>query len=403
MGEKGRRMKQGKIQLQAVISVFLGTMTLAVWGQGWAENNSPHAGRSPLASPGSQRQEFRKQNTAWEPIPLSAEHRRWMYETEEDTLTKPVCTGGRRVTLKCRDKEHYVTTNEFHHELYDPYLRGLGGAYAGVGTDQNFTLIAWSRSRIAFLMDYDPVVVSINYAHRAFILAATTRQKYLYFWKPQNKQKGAALLRRVYHNHPEKEAIVDAYLFARKPINFHYHILQKRRFGWNYHRMKPDPTRRNLRDKRDYNWIHQESDYLYIRKMFQQDRIRVMKGDLLLDKSLRGIGTICRKMNMPFRVLYMSNAEEFWKYPPSFRQNILNLPMDQHSVIVRTRFTSKYGPRLDAWIYILQQGPHFQTMLKDPKHEKVDAMMVNYKNIVRGLFTIHVPTPKGAMRHLKTP
>lgn len=339
----------------------------------------------------------------WTPTQIPASKRSIMYGTPQDKLWKPVCTGGRRVTRKCRDKQHYVTTNEFHHELFYPYLKNRAGAYAGVGTDQNFTFIAWARSRVAFLMDYDPVVVRVNLAHQAFILKSPNRRAYLRYWRPRYKKRGAKLLRKFYKNHPEREGIVEAYFFARKTVNFHYHIIRKRRFGWNYHRMRPAPKRRNLRDKRDFNWMHKESNYQYIRKMFQTGRIRIMKGDLLGSKSLRGIGNACRKMGVSLRLLYMSNAEEFWKYPTNFRKNITNLPMDSKSLIIRTRFTSKYGSRLDAWIYILHKGKHFQKMVKKSSVQKVDHSMKPLKKVVRGLFTVKVPLPKGAMRHLRTP
>ncbi|TNE48858.1 MAG: hypothetical protein EP343_13295 [Deltaproteobacteria bacterium] len=382
--------------------IFLGQ----VWGLGlllcvggWLVAPPAHADLAPFRG----KRKRRAKRAGWMPTKLPSAQRKIMYGTAEDKLSKPVCTGGRRVTLQCRDKQHYLTTNEFHHELFYPYLINRGGAYAGVGTDQNFTFISWARSRIAFLMDYDPVVVRINLAHRAFILTSPNRRGYLKYWKPRNKKRGARLLRKFYKNHPEREGIVEAYFYARKTINFHYHIIRKRRFGWNYHRMRPAPKRKNLRDKRDFNWMHKESNYRYIRRMFQTGRIRIMRGDLLLASSLRGIGNACRKMGIPLRLLYMSNAEEFWKYPENFRKNIRNLPMDKKSLVIRTRFTSKYGSRLDAWIYILHKGLHFQKMVKKASVKKVDDSMKPLKKVVRGLFTIKVPLPPGAMRHLRTP
>ncbi len=339
----------------------------------------------------------------WMPTPLPKKQRKILFGSPEDTLTKKACTGRRRVTLKCRDKQHYITTNEFHHEMWYPYIKNRGGGYVGVGTDQNFTLMAWARSRIGWMIDYDPVVVRVNLAHRAFILNSPNRRKYRRYWTRRHEKRSVRFLRKFYKKHPDREGIIEAFLYARLKVNFHYHIIKKRRFGWNFHRMKVDPKRKNLRDKRDFNWMHQESTYQYIRKMFQTHRIRVMKGDLLLSTSIRGIGKAAKKMGIPIRLFYTSNAEEFWKYPKSFRLNFLGLPMDKRSLILRTRFTSKYGNRLDAWIYIIQSGLHFQKMLRNPANNRVDTTMRYRKKVIRGLFTIKVPTPRSYMRHLRTP
>jgi hypothetical protein len=328
----------------------------------------------------------------WQPTHLSKKEQKLLYSTAEDKLTKPVCTGRQRVTITCRDQKHYVTTNEYHHEVFYPYVKHLGGGHVGVGTDQNFTFIAWARSRMAWLMDYDPVVVRLNLAHRAFILHSKTRKTYTSRWyKGANERASIELLRRVYKKHPEREEIVEAYLHGRQTVSFHYHLIAKRRFGWDYHKMQAAPNKRDLQDLRDFSWMHQEEHYQYIRKMFQTNRIRIMKGDLLLTKSLRGIAHASRRLGVPIRITYLSNAEEFWRYPKTFRDNIRALPMDERSVILRTRFTSKYGPRLDAWIYIVQNGLNFQQLLAKPQYNGIDQMMRYHTRVSKGFYTIQIP------------
>jgi len=38
-------------------------------------------------------------------------------------------------------REHFTVSNEYRHDLWFPYLRGLGGVYLGVAADQNFKKI----------------------------------------------------------------------------------------------------------------------------------------------------------------------------------------------------------------------------------------------------------------------
>ena len=52
--------------------------------------------------------------------------------------------GDERIVSK---REHFTVSNEYRHDLWFPYLRGLGGAYVGGASDQNYTLMAVARLR----------------------------------------------------------------------------------------------------------------------------------------------------------------------------------------------------------------------------------------------------------------
>ena len=53
-------------------------------------------------------------------------------------------------------------------------IGGLGGAYIGVATDQNYTMAAAARSELLFLMDYDAEVGRIHRIYHAFMAEAAT-------------------------------------------------------------------------------------------------------------------------------------------------------------------------------------------------------------------------------------
>ena len=40
---------------------------------------------------------------------------------------------------------HYVISNEDRHDLWLKTVQGKGGAYLGVGTDQNYVLAGWQN------------------------------------------------------------------------------------------------------------------------------------------------------------------------------------------------------------------------------------------------------------------
>ena len=54
-----------------------------------------------------------------------------------------------------------------------------GGVYLGVGPDQNFTLIAPSRPKLAFVIDFRRRNALVHYLHKALMLLAPTRAEYL--------------------------------------------------------------------------------------------------------------------------------------------------------------------------------------------------------------------------------
>lgn len=303
--------------------------------------------------------------------PLTAKEREIFYGSAEDKLDKEVCIGKRkRVTLTCRDERHYVRMNEWYHNVWHPYIKNIGGGYVGVGSDQGFTFIAWARSEFAWQMDYDPVVVAVNRVHKALILASPTIEDYLSLWRYKNHKKAYAAIEKEWGSHKDFKLIKSAYRQYRVEIggSIKQAMRQKKR-------------------QRSY-WLHDASDYAYIRKMHQLGRIRILGGDLLKDKSLRGIGDSAKKLGIKMRIVYTSNAEEFWPFPQDFKDNFLNLPMDDKSVVLRTRHTSKYGPRIGSYIYIVHAGLDMQAQLKDPQTKGLWVILRHRRAGRPGFFTI---------------
>jgi hypothetical protein len=310
--------------------------------------------------------------------PMSDAQRKAFFGTPEDVLKKKPCKGNKRVTLHCRDKEHYVVSNESHHELYRGPLKGIRGGYIGVGSDQNFTLMSFARSEFAWMMDYDPVVVWMNHVHRGLILKAPTRQAYLRLWTAKSRSKALSLLAAVYKGHRLKRRVLWTYRNWRSFVRAH----QLRQVI----RLRKARIRRG--DKRIFSWLHSDDTYGYIRAMFQANRIRIMKGDLLLNTSLRGIGRVTRKFRFPVRIVYLSNAEEFWPYTKNFRANMRGLHMDKRSRLVRTRYGKHYRGMIGRWMYLLQSGLDFQKGLGLPKTKSVFSFLKRRKFVTKGLFSI---------------
>jgi hypothetical protein len=72
-----------------------------------------------------------------------------------------------------------VTSNESQHYLFMPYIKNLGGAYVGVAAEANYSFIAYSKSRFAFLLDYDVHVVRLHRMIKALVKDAATPKEFI--------------------------------------------------------------------------------------------------------------------------------------------------------------------------------------------------------------------------------
>lgn len=258
--------------------------------------------------------------------------------------TKKLCSKAGRSYNYCRDPNHYVLSNERRQFLWRPFLQNLGGAHVGIGADQNYNFIAWSRSQVAWLMDYDHVIVWIHQLHRAFILKSPRAEAYLEYWKPKNAKKSMKLLRKMYAKDTHRKMILRAYDRYRSKIMGSFQ--RDLRF------LKKNKKSKRLR----HYWLFNPKHYKYIRTLYQLKRIRLMPGDLLKHKSLKGAAQAAKKMGLTVRTCYLSNAEEVWLFPPTYRKYFRTMPFDKVSILIRTGSLSRWRTKKYGWFHYNLQG-----------------------------------------------
>jgi hypothetical protein len=77
--------------------------------------------------------------------------------------------------------------------------------------------------------------------------------------------------------------------------------------------------------------------YQHLRTMLEEGRIRPMLANLLEDTGVNGIAAAARSLEVPIRVMYLSNAEQYWRrYAPQYRENVAALPFADDAVLLRT-------------------------------------------------------------------
>lgn len=90
--------------------------------------------------------------------------------------------------------EHFTVSNEYRHDLWFPCVRDRGGAYVGVASDQNYTLIAAARSEVAFLVDLDRQVVDLHRIYASLIAAAPDPAAFLALFEPRARKTARAAI-----------------------------------------------------------------------------------------------------------------------------------------------------------------------------------------------------------------
>jgi hypothetical protein len=255
---------------------------------------------------------------------------------------------------------HYVKSNEVRHDVYFPYVAGKGGAYIGVGSDQNYTVMAAAGSELAFLMDIDQSVIDLHRCYEALIEASPDPKTLFERWAPAGEADSVQLIEAMYEGlpEPERKRIVRLYRNARETVYIHLdHVINRTRDG------KPS------------SWLSDPAMYAHIRKLYQSDRIRMMAGDLTGSNSLQTAATAARALEVPFGVVYLSNAEEYFDYGKSFVANFEALPTLDGALLLRTIYSKKWVHADQLWAYQVQPIADFRARLGDRKNRSRNPML----------------------------
>jgi hypothetical protein len=293
-----------------------------------------------------------------------------------------------RLTLRLSEPGGYFgSDNLVSNELsYQHVLNKLekmnitGGAYLGVGPDQNYTYIAQIKPRLAFMIDIRRDNMLQHLMFKALFILGRNRLEYLslLFGKPlpPNPQqwqdrsirdlvdyidrtasdpKLVERTRSKIHqltsgfgiplSESDKAAINHIYdSFVEAGLEVRYTI-RDRPSGRTFF-----PPYRELLLERDLegrqrNYLAAEADYRFLKQMMEEDRIIPVTGDLSGPHALRSIGQYLTEIGERVSAFYTSNVEFYLMRQGGFErfvENLKSLPIDQKSVIIRSYFNYAY-------------------------------------------------------------
>lgn len=273
------------------------------------------------------------------PLPLFEGEREIFWSSLEDAPSEVF--GG---VTKAREGKHYVAGNEWGLHVFKQHIEDLGGGYIGVGSDQGYLLAGWMKADFAWFVDYDPAVVTIHDCYRAFFSHSESLEDFLALWEKDGRTRARAILDEFYSGDQRRR--------AREMYG------QER--GWIRQRLR----RLARKYRRVPSFLSDEKEYAFVRESVMNGRFRSMQANLLKEGAIQNIAKSAKKLGVPIKVLYLSNAEEYWKqFPEVYRENIRSLAFAEDGVILRTLLT--WSKNKD-YRYNLQAAHHYIEWLALP-------------------------------------
>lgn len=268
------------------------------------------------------------------------------------------------------------TSNETSYLHIVDKLREIGttgGAYLGVGPEQNFTYIAKVRPRIAFLLDIRRQAIIQHLMYKAIFHLSPTRAQFLsrLLSRPLPKEKGFAAdtplneLLSYFEKAPADEKAHAANLaLLSKTIqeDFQFALSERdqKSLAYVYQSFYDDglsiayrvdgawgggyfPTLGEILAGTDLkgrqgNFLASVSDYEFVRELHHKNLIIPVVGNFAGPKALGAIGDYLRKHGTTVTAYYLSNVEQYLFMDGifgDFANNVRKLPLTEKSLFIR--------------------------------------------------------------------
>lgn len=275
-----------------------------------------------------------------------------------------------------------------------------GGAYIGVGPEQNFTYIAKLRPRIAFIVDIRRMAAIQQLMYKAMFHLSSDRSEFLSRLLSKRLPKGKAPEREMSLNEmlayfteaPADEEYLKANLadFLRliekdfefpltsgevQELSYVLRSFKDEGLGMTYHwtgGYMPGyfPTLREVLSETDLsgkqgNFLASSEEYRFVREMQLKNLIIPVTGDFAGPKAFPAIAEFLKKNGLVVSAFYTSNVEQYLfenQVFADFANNVKKLPIGEQTVFIRSvlsRFGHPAMPGGHQFAILLQKIPLF--------------------------------------------
>lgn len=314
----------------------------------------------------------------------------------------------RRLFLEVSEADRYFFSDNYisnETSFLQPLelLRGevaQGGAYLGVGPEQNFTYIALTQPKLAFIVDIrrDNALLHLFYKvlfqrskTRAELLAQLVGRPYDAAGDPGPKGDLAAVLAHV-EAQPQSRAELDRVHGAiektlrawklelsdkdfesiRKAHEAFYEGQLDLRFKLHENNGRTYPSLRELLLQKSpsgeaASFMASSESFAFVKTMHDEHRIIPIVGDFAGDQALSKVGDELRARKLAVSVFYTSNVEQYILDPPKWKRWVANidaLPSNEKSTFLRCYLDQgrKHPEQLDGHrtATVLTRFDHFK-------------------------------------------
>jgi hypothetical protein len=243
-----------------------------------------------------------------------------------------------------------------------------GGAYIGVGPNQNFTYIAATKPELAFIVDIRRQNLVEHLIFKVLISSSETREEYLsrLLARPLSTTLAAdasivdivanveshpaesefyeeqlsfiyAELARFEDLRLSQQDLVDVRLIYREFYRQGFDIKYDSWRSFFFPSLKEFVLETDL-NGRHRNWLASHDTFDVVRTMQRENRIIPLVGDFAGEQALRRLGRLLESRGLTVSTFYVSNVEFYlfrqrkW---PEFVENVDHLPTTESSVFIR--------------------------------------------------------------------
>jgi hypothetical protein len=258
----------------------------------------------------------------------------------------------------------------------------IGGAYIGVGPEQNFSYIALARPDLAFIVDIRRQNMLLHLLYKAIFEEATSRPHFLalLLGRPFDKASDpgptagiAAVLAAAEKSPPDERAFSAAHARLRDRIERGYGVhldtndkktleithrsFLKDQLELRFELHKPNgrlyPTLRDLLQTTGAtaseqpatpeaqargSFLATEEGFRFVQTMHAEHRIIPVVGDFAGDRAMPGVAAYLKEKSVPVSFFYVSNVEQYLFEPavwPKWSRNVAAFPTDEKSFFIR--------------------------------------------------------------------
>jgi hypothetical protein len=256
-----------------------------------------------------------------------------------------------------------------------------GGAYVGVGPEQNFTYIAALQPAIAFIIDIRRGNLQLHLLYKALFELSAGRAEFVsrLFSRPQPGTLGpastAADIFDAYAAEPPSAALYETNLDAierqlvsehgfalsdedRRGIEYVYHAFYTFGPAINYSSTETGnanpgfrPTYADLMVATDAagegrSYLTSEASFVLVKAMEARNLIVPVVGDFAGSKAMRAVAAYLQQHEATVSAFYVSNVEQYLRLERvwgTFCGNAARLPIDETSTFIRAGRGGRYS------------------------------------------------------------